>query len=104
MPSRRVLGLNRRAWMRIRRRVLHRDGWRCQKCGRAGKLEVHHRKPVERGGGHSLDNLEALCRGCHINHHRADHRHRTRKRNRQPRGVEAVAWARFALPENTPRK
>ena len=59
--------VNKRRWAAARQRVLNRDGWRCKKCGRPGRLEVHHIVPLHQGGaGYDLDNLEAMCRGCHI--------------------------------------
>ena len=33
-------------------------------------LEAHHIVPVRDGGTHDLDNIEVLCRGCHVAHHR----------------------------------
>ena len=43
----------------MRRLVLDRDGWRCQQCARAGRLEVDHRIPLEDGGdAYNLDNLQ----------------------------------------------
>ena len=57
--------LHWRAWARLRRAVLERDGYRCVKCGRSGRLEVDHRIRKEDGGGDELDNLQALCRECH---------------------------------------
>ena len=59
-----------RTWARIRREVLDRDGWRCQTCGKPGRLEVHHVKPLQEGGTNDLGNLTTLCRGCHIAAHR----------------------------------
>ena len=55
------------AWAVIRRRVLDRDLWRCRECGRAGRLEVDHVKPLY-SGGHETDmrNLQTLCRDCHF--------------------------------------
>ena len=41
---------SRRQWARVRLAVLDRDSWRCQKCGKAGRLEVDHIKPLEDGG------------------------------------------------------
>ena len=29
-------------------------------------LEVHHIKPLSKGGTNEQDNLRTLCRGCHI--------------------------------------
>ena len=46
--------------------VLERDGWRCQTCGRAGRLEADHITPLDEGGDPwALDNLQALCVTCH---------------------------------------
>ena len=57
-------------WERTRRRELERAGWRCEKCGLASRMEVHHRRPLHRGGDPwAGDNLEVLCRGCHIRIH-----------------------------------
>ena len=56
-------------WRAIRRRVLNRDGWRCTACGAAGRMEVDHVQPLNRGGDDDLANLRALCRTCHIKRH-----------------------------------
>lgn len=62
-------------WKRLRLKVLERDGWRCVKCAKPGKLECHHVKPVDQGGEMwAMDNLETLCRTCHIEHHRDDYK------------------------------
>ncbi|MCY4572912.1 MAG: HNH endonuclease signature motif containing protein [Gemmatimonadetes bacterium] len=50
--------------------MFDRDGWRCTKCGRAGRLECHHVRPLWAGGGNDLANLAALCRRCHLREHR----------------------------------
>ena len=55
-----------RTWARLRRAVLQRDGYRCQLCGKAGRLDVDHRIRKEDGGGDESENLQALCRTCHI--------------------------------------
>jgi hypothetical protein len=34
-------------------------------CGSARHLEVHHRVPLVLGGSDDVENLLALCRGCH---------------------------------------
>ena len=47
--SRRHTHLNARRWDAVRRTVFERDGWRCRKCGRAGRLEVDHVVPLKRG-------------------------------------------------------
>ena len=54
-------------WERMRWRVFERDGWRCLECGAAGRLECDHRIPMDRGGKPwDINNLQSLCRGCHI--------------------------------------
>lgn len=59
-----------RAYARIRRAALDAAGWRCERCGRSGRLQVHHRKPLYRGGRHELDNCVVLCGRCHLAEHR----------------------------------
>ena len=68
--SRLHAALNRRQWADTRRAVFERDGWRCTGCGRAGRLEAHHIKPLHKNGApFDLANLETLCRRCHIERH-----------------------------------
>ena len=60
-----------REWARIRQaKPLTRDGYRCQACGMAGRLEAHHVVELAKGGTNDLANLRTLCRGCHIDSHR----------------------------------
>ena len=66
--------INRKRWGRVRLLALTPDKYRCtnSKCGKAGRLEVHHVKALEKGGkAYALKNLATLCRGCHIDHHSA---------------------------------
>ena len=61
----------------MRKRILNRDGYRCRACGRPGRLEVDHVVPIQRGGAAwDADNLQALCRSCHIE--------KTRRENTRP--------------------
>ena len=54
-------------WRTFRREVFERDGYRCRKCGRAGRLECDHIRPLSRGGApFEIANAQALCRTCHI--------------------------------------
>ena len=48
-----------------KREVLHRDGYRCQYCGRqTNQLTIDHVVPRYRGGQHSWENLVAACPQC----------------------------------------
>ena len=58
-----------REWHYARKAAKERDGYRCQQCGKAGMLEVHHLRSLSQGGDNELDNLRTLCRGCHIQLH-----------------------------------
>ena len=50
-------------WTTTRLLALLRDGYRCKRCGRPGKLEVDHIVPVHRGGAeYDLLNTQTLCR------------------------------------------
>ena len=59
--------IGNRALERWARAVKDRAGWRCQHCGKAGKLEADHIVPLDRGGAAlDLANGQALCRACHL--------------------------------------
>ena len=82
-----MAAINRRKWAIVRLRALDRAGWRCEQCGRAGRLEVDHRVPLHLGGApYDLGNLQALCRGCHFA--------KTGRENaeRNPPKAEVAAW------------
>lgn len=50
----------------LRKAVLERDAYRCQKCGDHHDLHVDHIFPESRGGEAALENLQCLCRPCNI--------------------------------------
>ena len=69
------------ALVRFRRKVLDARGWRCEDCGKPGRLELHHPKPLQHGGAACDDNNAIiLCRSCHIGIHR------------KPKTPESLAW------------
>ena len=70
MAGRRATKIYRTArWRRVRLQVLVRDKWRCRRCN-GFAFEVHHVKPIaEDGDAFDDSNLEARCRGCHMNEH-----------------------------------
>ena len=76
---------NKRGWETIRQRELRRAGRRCEVCRRPGKLEVHHPRPLSKGGDHD-QKLKVVCRSCHFQeHHKPD--------------PARVAWGRFLQEE-----
>jgi 5-methylcytosine-specific restriction endonuclease McrA len=53
-------------WRKLRKFVLERDGYTCQKCQAKDKiLHVHHKKRRFVGGSDTEDNLISLCNSCH---------------------------------------
>ena len=77
--------LRRKRWAAVRRAVFERDGWRCVECGKAGRLECDHVVPLDRGGDPwDPDNLQTLCRSCHIE--------KTRRENRREPTPAESAW------------
>ena len=61
-------------WKVIREKVLKRDNYTCQDCGKKDNLEVHHIKPIKDGGEEfDEDNCVTLCggkNGCHSKRHK----------------------------------
>lgn len=60
-----VFGIYPENWAEIKRRVLARDGHRCQNCGGRTELHVHHIVPINKGGTSDPNNLVTICRACH---------------------------------------
>ena len=59
--------MDRKRWNRLRLKMLDAAGWRCRKCGKAGRLELDHIKPVSKGGAWwEESNTQVLCRECHF--------------------------------------
>ena len=82
------LRLSNRRWAALRRAVFKRDGYRCRECGRAGRLECDHTVPLHHGGArYALDNLQTLCRNCHVE--------KTRRENETWHSPEREEWRRF---------
>jgi len=54
-------------WKKIRLRILSRDSYCCQQCGKDnGKLHVDHIIPRRLGGTDNDDNLQVLCQNCNL--------------------------------------
>lgn len=53
-------------WRRVKRALKRQRGVTCERCGRGGRLEVHHVSYAHLGRelGH-LEDLLLLCRTCH---------------------------------------
>jgi 5-methylcytosine-specific restriction endonuclease McrA len=61
--------LGKQIYRRLMKRVLERDGWRCQKCGSLENLQVHHMIKRSQQGDDALGNLVSLCAQCHMEEH-----------------------------------
>lgn len=58
-------------WHYRRNEALKRAGHTCHRCGVKRQLQVHHLS-YERLGNEIDEDLEVLCKGCHLGHHAAD--------------------------------
>lgn len=58
----------------LRKLVLERDNWTCQKCGSTDTLHCHHIDPVASNPIESadVDNCITFCIDCHIESHKKD--------------------------------
>ena len=76
-PKRPRIRLNQEAYALLRRQILERDGWRCQGCGSAENLQIHHKEFRSQSGNDSEENLITLCSECHTEIHMTLKRDRT---------------------------
>ena len=80
--------LDLRRWARLRRLVFDLDGWRCRACGKAGRLECDHVRPLGDGGAeYDESNLQSLCRSDHIL--------KTRRERESKLPPDRLAWVRY---------
>lgn len=58
-----------RSWAKL---VKHKSGNQCEKCGSSEYLEAHHIEPYKDNESlrYSVDNGVALCKRCHVKHHK----------------------------------
>ena len=70
-PNNRQVRLDRQGHLALHRRILERDNWRCQFCGSAQNLQVHHLTFRSHSGGDVEQNLITLCAVCHRMQHAA---------------------------------
>ena len=61
--------LGKQLYRRLMKRVLERDGWRCQKCGSLENLQIHHKIRRSHLGDDAVENLITLCARCHMEQH-----------------------------------
>ncbi len=61
-----------KAWSKVRERYVSQHPF-CERCFDVGKLtpvqEVHHIRPLSKGGTHAEENLMSLCKSCHTKLH-----------------------------------
>jgi 5-methylcytosine-specific restriction endonuclease McrA len=69
LPKRPRIRLASEDYKRLLRQTLERDSWRCQQCGRASGLQVHHIRFRSLLGDDDLNNLITLCHHCHEEEH-----------------------------------
>lgn len=59
--------LGRKKWKQIRKFIMERDNYTCQKClNNKTNIHIHHIKPYRFGGKDEPDNLISLCPSCHM--------------------------------------
>ena len=68
-PKNPRLRLDSESYSELHRKVLERDGWRCQMCGSMQHLQVHHLKFCSQSGSDEEQNLITVCAECHVRIH-----------------------------------
>jgi 5-methylcytosine-specific restriction endonuclease McrA len=65
IPKRRRLRLEDGGYRELKMKILERDGWKCQLCGRRDQLQIHHLIQRSQSGPDCDENLIVLCSRCH---------------------------------------
>ena len=68
-PNRQRLRLATADYGKLRWKILERDGWKCQQCGRRDQLQIHHIIRRSQLGADGEENLTVLCSSCHRSFH-----------------------------------
>ena len=87
--SKQHAALNARRWAAVRRKVFSRDGYRCRRCHRPGRLECDHITPLWQNptqDPYGVANCQTLCRTCHIEKTRQE------QEQRNPKTPQQRAW------------
>ena len=91
-------------WKRLRPALLCEAGWRCQKCGLPGNLQIDHVQPLAAGGAiWDPANLQTLCSSCHYRKTAGENAVRQRRKPRTE-GPRAKAWRAFVNELRMPEK
>jgi 5-methylcytosine-specific restriction endonuclease McrA len=69
IPKRPRLRLEDRGYRELKMKILERDGWKCQYCGRRDQLQIHHIIRRSQLGADGEENLTVLCSSCHRSFH-----------------------------------
>ena len=78
-------------WKVLRITVLRERGHKCERCGAANMLQIHH-KTYERLFHEKLEDLEVLCKTCHQKEHNR-YKPRSKKKKRLKRGKKGYSLA-----------
>jgi hypothetical protein len=57
--------INSEEWISLKRRLIRLRGQTCERCGHVAPLDLHHRT-YERLGEEADDDLQLVCRSCHL--------------------------------------
>ena len=83
-------------WRQMRLSTMNRDGYACVICGSRAKLECDHKVPLSEGGTNDPDNLQILCKPCHIA--------KTRKESGVKDHPDSLDWMAFAAGSRVERR
>ena len=80
---------DRKRWRKARFLALTREAWTCRRCGRWGNIVDHIRPLFEDGEPYAPDNLQVLCKSCHLD--------KCRLEQTKPQPPEVKAWDAYLI-------
>lgn len=90
--------INSKKWRRIRAEALDVHGHFCSRCLSTKQLHVHHKKYTN-FGDEQIEDLQVLCKDCHMKLHRIIKSRQKRSQTKSHTAAQTTIWVKVHREE-----